>query len=93
MSRATFVVLLCSHLAWFNFLYSVCHDYGFESMGQGFDEALYLGLLGGSFMINYVRTYVVDLELGSTPFEGAEHVGVLAEMTFHEMTLIQVLNG
>ena len=46
MSRATFVVLLCSLLALFNFLCSVCHDYGFESMGQGFDEALYLGLLG-----------------------------------------------
>jgi hypothetical protein len=41
MSRATFVVLLCSLWALFNFLYSVCHDYGFESGGQGFYEALY----------------------------------------------------
>ena len=47
----------------------------------------------GGIVHDQLRTYVVDLELGSTPFEGAEHVGVLAEMTFHAMTLIQVLNG
>lgn len=57
MSRATFVVLLCSLLALFNFLYSVCHDYGFESGGRD-STRRYIRAIGGSFMINYVCRYV-----------------------------------